>query len=202
MKLQQHLQRYYIVASFIILAFLLVPQFAKAQTTYKINSNKSSVKVLGTSNVHDWTMTANGVESQGSFTFNSRDELTDISGLNFTVLAKSLKSQKSSMDSRTYTTIKADEYPKITYKLKTATVTMVQANKYKIETTGNLTIAGVTQLITTTVMALVLEDHSISCHGSEKLKLTDYKINPPSFMLGAMKVGDGLTIQFDLNFKK
>ena len=202
MKLQQHLHRYFMVANVIMLAFLLVPQFGKAQTTYKINSNKSSVKVLGTSNVHDWTMTSNGVESQGVFNFNSRDELTAISSLNFTVLAKSLKSEKSSMDGRTYKTIKADEYPKITYKLKTATVTMVQANKYKIETTGNLTIAGVTQLISTTVMALVLEDHSISCHGSEKLKLTDYKINPPSFLLGAMKVGDDLTIQFDFNFKK
>lgn len=186
-----------------ILLFTLSPQVTMAQTTYKLaNGKNNNIKVLGTSNVHDWTMTAKDVESSGVFKFNSRDELVDLTSFKFTVVAKSLKSEKSSMDSRTYKSIKADEFPKISYQLTAATVTMVQANKYSIQTTGSLTIAGKTQTISMKVMALVNSDHSISCHGTEKLMLTDYGIAPPSFMLGAMKVGNNLVIQFDLTYAK
>lgn len=52
------------------------------------------------------------------------------------------------------------------------------------------------------VMVTVNSDRSITCHGTEKLILTDYGIDPPSFMLGAMKVGNNLSIQFDLNYTK
>ena len=186
-----------------ILLVLLSPQVIMAQSIYKLTPNKNAkVIVNGKSNVHDWEMTSTGIESQGVFKFNSKDELIGLSVFNFTVLAKSLKSGKSSMDSRTYKSIKADEFPKISYKLTYAEVTMVQANKYSIQTTGLLTIAGKTQSISMKVMALVNADQSISCHGAEKLMLTDYGIEPPSFMLGAMKVGNDLIIKFDLSYAK
>lgn len=174
-----------------------------AQSIYKLTPNKNTkVTVNGKSNVHDWEMTSKGIESQGAFKFNSKDELIGLSAFNFSVLAKSLKSGKSSMDGRTYKSIKADEFPKISYKLTSAEVTMVQANKYSIQTKGALTIAGKAQSISMKVMAFVNADQSISCNGAEKLMLTDYGIEPPSFMLGAMKVGNDLVIKFDLNYTK
>jgi len=186
-----------------MLLLVLSPVITLAQTRYELAAAKNNnIKVSGTSNVHDWTMTAKDVESTGTFKFNSRDELIDLTALKFAVAAKSLKSGKSSMDGRTYKSIKADEFPKISYQLTFATVTMIQANKYAIQATGTLTIAGKTQSIAMKVMALVNADRSISCHGTEKLMLTDYGIEPPSFMLGAMKVGNDLIIQFDLTYNK
>ena len=183
--------------------FLLSPQVIMAQSIYKITSNKNSeITINGKSNVHDWVMNSKGIESQGVFKFNAKEELIGLSAFNFTVLAKTLKSGKSSMDERTYKSIKANEFPKISYKLTYAEVTMVQANKYSIQTTGLLTIAGKSQTISMKVMALVNADNSISCHGTQKLMLTDYGIEPPSFMLGAMKVGNDLVIKFDLNYTK
>jgi len=200
MKTANRLQKFIKIG---ILLLLLSPLATLAQTAYKLSSGKNNVvKVLGTSNVHDWTMTAGNIESTGVFKFNSRDEMVDLSTLKFTIVAKSLTSGKSSMDGRTYKTIRESEFPKITYQLTTASVTMVQANKYAIQTTGTLTIAGKTQTIAMKIMALVNADRSISCHGNERLKLTDYGISPPSFMLGAMKVGNDLTIEFDLTYSR
>jgi polyisoprenoid-binding protein YceI len=202
MKSSQNFNSLWATVKVAIVMLMLSPQVIMAQT-YKLNPGKDVlVKVNGTSNVHDWSMTATGIESQGTFKFNSRDEMIDVTALKFTVLAKSLKSEKSSMDSRTYKSINADVFPKINYQLTFATVTMVQANKYSIQTTGNLTIAGKTQTISMKVTALVNADHSISCRGTEKIMLTDYGIAPPSFMLGAMKVGNDLTISFNLNYIK
>ena len=200
MKINQSIQLGWNKLKISILLLMLSPMAVMAQGSYKLNTG--SLKVSGTSNVHDWTMTSTGIESQGAFKFNSQDELTGLSNFSFTVMAKSLKSGKSSMDGRTYKSIKADEFPKVSYQLKSAVVTKLGDNKYKIATTGNLTIAGVAQSISMTVTAVVDTNKSITCHGTEKLKLTDYQIDPPSFMLGAMKVGNDLVIQFDLTYSK
>ena len=203
MKINQKSQYSWLILKASIFLLMLSPVTTIAQTRFELAAGKNnSIKVTGTSNVHDWTMIAKGVESSGVFKFNSRDDLIDVAGLKFTVVAKSLKSEKASMDERTYKTIKANEFPRISYQLTFATVTMVQANKYAIQTTGILTIAGNTQTINMKVSALVNADKSISCHGTERLLLTDYGIEPPSFMLGAMKVGNDLTIQFDLTYAK
>jgi len=181
--------------------FLVMPQFLQAQGIYKLLPGKDvAVKVLGSSNVHDWTETATGLESQGDFKFEG-DQLRSLRSFSFAVDVKSLKSDHESMDNRTYKTIKADKFPTVTYKLNSAVVTMVQKNKYTIKATGDLTIAGNTQTIVLNVNAVVNADNTISCTGSQKIQLTDYKIDPPSFMLGAMKVKNDLTIQFNLVYK-
>jgi polyisoprenoid-binding protein YceI len=187
-----------------VIFFGVAPQNLKAQTGYKLSTGKDvAIKILGSSNIHDWVMTSSAtMESQGEFKFDDKNQLQSLHSFSFSVDAKSLKSEHESMDNRTYTTIKADKYPRITYKLISATITQAEKNKYLVKTTGDLTIAGATQAIAMTVTVIVNADNTLSCTGSEKLKLTDYKIDPPSFMLGAMKVTNDLTIQFNLLYNK
>jgi len=181
--------------------FSALPQGLKAQSNYKVVPGKdATIKVLGSSNVHDWTMTSATMESHGEFKFDD-GTLHSLTSFSLSVDAKSLKSEHESMDNRTYKTIKADQFPKITYKLNSAVITLLQKNKYQIKATGDLTIAGTTQTIVLNVTAVVNADNTITCTGSQKIKLTDYKIQPPSFMLGAMKVADDLTIQYNLQYK-
>lgn len=182
---------------------LLIPQFLKAQGNDKAYTGSDmTIKVLGTSNVHDWTMSSTAATSQGDFKFNEQNQLRALSSFSLSLDAKSLKSEHSSMDSRTYKAINADQYPKIVYKLISAVVTAVAGNKYLIKTKGELTIAGATQAISMDVTAIVGTNNTINCTGEEKIKLTDYKITPPNFMLGTMKVYNDLTIQFNLIYKK
>ncbi len=177
-------------------------QKLKAQT-YKIVAGKDvNIKVLGSSNVHDWTEVTSAIESTGEFKIGDENQIQALESFNLAVTAKSLKSEHDMMDTRTYKAIKADQFPKITFKLESAAITPVQKNKVNIKATGNLTIAGVTQTIVLDVVAVVNTDNSITCTGSKKIKLTDYKIDPPSYLLGAMKVANELTIQYNLTFKK
>jgi polyisoprenoid-binding protein YceI len=175
-----------------------------AQSVYKLSGSKENqLKVSGKSNVHDWAMTANNPTCEAEFsnptgTDNIPKNLTSLS---FSVNSKSLKSEHSSMDNRTYKVIKADDYPKITFKMSSAVISPVAKGKFSIKTIGVLNIAGVAKTINMQVNGIVNADQSITCSGTQKLKLTDYSIQPPSFMLGAMKVGDELSIAFNLNFK-
>lgn len=188
----------------IITAILCVtaPQLLKAQSLYKVVGGKeNSIKVLGSSNVHDWTMSSTSIESQGDFKAEG-DQLKSLTNLSFSIDSKSLKSEHESMDSRTYKTIKADQFPKISFKLNSATISTIQKNKFLIKAKGDLTIAGASQNIVIDVTATINPDNTITCTGSQKLQLKDYKIDPPSFMLGAMKVANDLTIQFNIIYKK
>ena len=176
----------------------------QAQSVYTLSASKENVvKVLGSSNVHDWNMVAQNPICEAEFGAITGDNIPkSLSSLSFSVNAKSLKSEHESMDGRTYKTIKADEYPKITFKLTGATITSTQKSKFTIKASGNLSIAGVTKPIVMQVNGEVKADNTITCTGEEKIKLTDYNIQPPSFMLGAMKVANDLSIKFNLNFKK
>ncbi|WP_448697553.1 YceI family protein [Mucilaginibacter sp. AW1-3] len=176
---------------------------ASAQSQYKLSPSADNiVKILGSSNVHDWTMTAQNPVCEADFTTAPGEVPKALRSFSFTVNSKSLKSEHSSMDDRTYKTIKADTYPQITFKLTGATIATTAKDKFTINAAGTLTIAGVSKAISLQVNGEVKSDNSITCTGSQKLKLTDFKIDPPSFMLGAMKVKDDLTIQYNLNFKK
>jgi polyisoprenoid-binding protein YceI len=198
-NLNKHISAITIAMAAII--FVALPQCLTAQTNYKLLPGKDVVvKVMGSSNVHDWTMTATGIESQGDFKLED-GRLRTLHSFSFAVEAKSLKSEHSSMDNRTYKTIKADQFPQIVFKLTSAVISEDQKNKCDIKATGDLTISGVSQVVVLNVTAVVNPDNTISCTGSQKIKLTDYKIDPPSFMLGAMKVTNDLTIQFNLVYK-
>lgn len=177
----------------------------QAQMVYKLNDAKENiVKIAGKSNIHDWTMTAENLACEANFGPLSGEAGVPkkLISLNFSVKSKSLKSESESMNNRTYKAIKADAYPDIDFKLREATISALQKNKFSVEATGTLTIAGVSRIITLHVNGEVNADNTILCTGQQKIKLTDYGIQPPSYMLGAMKVGNELTILFTLNFKK
>ena len=182
--------------------FLTIPLVATAQVTYQLAQSPAVfIKVSGKSNIHDWVMTTKGIESQAKFKLDGNN-LADVTSLSFSVAAESLKSGKSTMDNRTYKTIKADQYPNITYRLTSATVSHISQKNYLVKTKGELTIAGVTQPINVSVNATVNADNTITCTGTANIKLTDYGIKPPSFVLGTMKVYNDLAIQFTLIYKK
>lgn len=189
----------------LIFSSVAVSSNLQAQVNYKLNGSKDNlVKVSGKSNVHDWTMTAENPVCEAVFApFTTEENVPkNLHSLSFSVNAKNLKTESTSMNSRTYKAIKADAYPQITFKLREATVTPLQKNKFSLNATGTLTIAGVSKVITLPVNGEVKSDNTIVCTGQEKIKLTDYGIQPPSFMLGAMKVGNDLSIAFTLHLKK
>ena len=52
------------------------------------------------------------------------------------------------------------------------------------------------------VYCLLNKDGTVTCTGSYTLKMTDYDVKPPTFMLGAMKTGDSITLNFTMVYKK
>lgn len=177
----------------------------QAQTVYRLTDSKSiHMKLSGTSTLHKWDMNASVFSGKASFDFKpgSTTELISLKSLTFILAVANLSSGEKGLDKNAYKALNTSQFKNISYKLTSATVTSEGAGKYLLNTHGGLTIAGITRQITMDVHCAVNSDGSITCTGTDTLKMTDYQVKPPTFMLGAMKTGDALTLDFTMVYKK
>ena len=185
----------------IVFGLLVTTHFAFAQSTYTISEPKSNhMKLSGTSSLHDWEMNAHEFTGTAQFDFRKDDSqtLVGLNSLTFSLPVDNLKSDKNGLDKNAYEALNSDKHKDILYTLVTAKVSPEKDQKILIETTGNLTISGVTNEVVMDVYCQVNENSSISCSGTEALMMSDYKVEPPSFMFGAMKTGDAITLDFTI----
>lgn len=182
------------------LVMILSANLTMAQS-YKVNSAASDLKVEGTSNIHDWELSAK--ELQGTLKVEMEDgQLVKINSLDFTVVAESLKSGKGGMDKNTYKALKTDDNKNIIYKLeKVNNLDCTSQSECKITTSGYLTIAGTKKPVDLTFDAKV-SDGKITLSGSKKINMTHFNVDPPTAMFGTITTGEEVTIKFKTAFSK
>lgn len=186
------------VVTFLLLFVGLGLTLSVSAQTYTLKS--FDMKVSGTSNLHDWTMKASGAKVNAAFTLKANSPLViaSLNTLDFSIPVKGLKSEHDLMDSRAYSTLKEEKYPSISFKMTSADITPQAGNKYAIKATGSLTIAGVAKEVVLNTVGILNADKSISVTGSQKIKFSNWNVKAPSFMLGALKVGDEVTVDYSL----
>ena len=67
---------------------------------------------------------------------------------------------------------------------------------------GDLTIAGITKIISFNLVYDQPNIGDIIFTGSKDLKMTDFQIIPPEVFMGSIKTGDEITIEFQVSFKR
>ncbi|HPH47136.1 MAG TPA: YceI family protein [Chryseolinea sp.] len=171
--------------------FLLTTTLAFSQKAYSLKSHKVSID--GTSSLHDWTSEATKVEWSGQLTVDGKS-VKAIQSVVVTIPVEGIKSEKGGMmDDKTYEAFVIEKNPTITFKLTSATVTGAT-----IKANGTLTMAGVSKVIMMTVTAKVLADGSVHLSGSYPINMKDYKMVPPKAVMGTIKVGEKVTLLFEL----
>lgn len=178
----------------ITLGITMVASTANGQT-YKAVAG-SIIKVDGSSNLHDWVMQASSFSGEAQLVFQGSN-VTDISALTFSLPVKNLKAKEDLMNSRAYKAMKADKFPTVAFKLTSA-----QVSGSSVKATGALTIAGVTKTASLDGKITENADGSVTVTGARKIKMSEFGIEPPTFMLGALKVTDEVTVEYTLKLKK
>jgi len=173
-----------------VVIFLLCVTTAFGQTHSKLKAHK--VTVDGTSSLHDWTSEATKVEWKGIVKVEG-GKVKEIKDVTVTIPVKSIKSEKGkTMDNKTYDAFKSDKFPGIIYKL-----TQVSGDG-PVKATGTLTMAGTTQTITLDLISKVLTSGDVQFTGKQTLDMKDYKMDPPTAVMGTIKVGPEVTVNIDL----
>jgi len=177
--------------SLILLSFLVFAGYA--QESYTL-TKESTLKINGSSTIHDWTVTANSMD--GSLNVNG-DVFQD---LLFQVEVAEIKSERgAAMDKKMHAALKKDEHPEVSFKFQEIKKNAGSENIIWIQ--GMLNIAGVEQEVEISSEFKEVGG-SYVLKGSKEIKLQDYGMEPPTAMFGQIIVGDNVTIEFDLVYAK
>jgi len=181
---------------------LLIVSLTTLFAQNKYHASNVTIKMEGTSTFHDWHMTSQEAATHVAFNFNG-GSLTAMPSLVVTVPVEALKSGTRALNNNAYKAMKSGKYPSITFTSGYANIRPDGPNKYTLNVQGKLNVAGVTRDVVLVVGCVVNPaTMTIEASGSYKLKMTDYQVDPPSFMFGAMKTGNEVTIKFNATLSK
>lgn len=200
--------------SVIPLSLLLVlsPALAVAQETGSSNRDASERLVLtmsedariwveGTSTVRGFECRVNSFTAEGSVTTNvslaveSLNEAT--ADIVLEIPVANLDCGNGTMNDHMRKALKADQYPTIRYR-HTGHSVVLENGTSKLRLEGMLSISGEERPITMTTDVSVAEESALRVQGRYEINLRDYKIEPPKLMFGTLKVGDIVTVRFDI----
>jgi polyisoprenoid-binding protein YceI len=184
-----------------VLLLLSIPVFSGNNTiaqTLKLNPKSSTILISGTTNVHDWKSRVTLMK--GSLIINSEKKVQSIS---VEIPVQSIKSEDKEklMDKKTYEAFNSEKNPTISFHLTEVNDMKITGDNITATLTGNLTMAGNSRKITLKTVGKNPKPGVYQFKGTVPLKMTDFKIKPPTALLGVMRVGDGVTLSFDVSFE-
>ena len=159
----------------------------------KIVPNSSSITINGTSNLHDWKSKSELIN--GELVLSGTDH---VKSLSLDIPVKSIKSGERLMDSKTYETFDANKHPNIAFRLTDVSTLQISGENVNVVFNGNLTMAGTTRKVAIKATGKNTKSGMYTFKGNVALKMTDFQMKPPTAILGAMKVGDGIRLDFDI----
>lgn len=173
-------------------ALLLFAHTGMAQGALQVKANKMSVQ--GSSTLHDWESEITKADLKGEILV-SNSQLKEVKNLEVKIPVESIKSTKGKMmDSKTYDAFNSSKNPFIVYALKDAKVNPDGT----IDGNGTLTMAGVTKPMQVKAKYKVLSNGDVQLIVSRTFKMSEFKMDPPTAMMGSIKVGDEVTVNFDV----
>lgn len=178
-----------------LVVFFLIGLNLQAQQKLNLKAGSQEFSVKGTSTLHDWHMTSE--EGEGFVQVSeSAEGVLNFTGSEITLVAETLKSGKRGMDKNAYKALNTDEFPNIQFVLVSCNMESATAGK----ATGKLTIAGTTRNVIFDITVEKSGD-AFTVKGSTDFRLTDYQIDPPTALMGTIKTGDDVTIEFNATFQ-
>ena len=180
--------------------FAIISFNVSSQESYKVVPESSSMKILGTSTLHDWEMKVENFKCE--MTAEVGNPSITIDKANFTGATTSVISHNSIMDNKAQDALKADKYPEIKFRLMNPLKLPSNGNTFNGTATGVLLIAGKSRTISLPITGKLLANKSIIINGTKKINMSDFDIQPPTAMFGTLKTGNEVTISFSINLQE
>ncbi len=174
-------------------------------------SGAGRITIEGTSTLHDWEVGGDTIVGRITLDETAADmeaawlDAAEALSAQVEIPVRSLESGRRRMDREMFSALNASEYPTITYRL-TAMERMPEEHTVPEDdhdegtvhllANGELTISGQTRTVTFPV-TIAARNGSLKIQGQAALTMTDFGVEPPRLMLGALRTGDEITVQFN-----
>jgi polyisoprenoid-binding protein YceI len=162
-------------------------------TAQTLKAKTSKMTVSGSSTIHEWESEITKADFNGDVKVENQQ--LKIRSFEARIPVTSIKSTKGkTMDTKTYEAFKSEKFPTIIFSI---TNTKINANG-TLDAKGYLTMAGVTQPVELQqVNYKILPGGDVQITLSKKINMTQWKMEPPTAMMGTIKVGEEVTVNFD-----
>jgi len=156
----------------------------------------------GTSTMHDYRANASrilGTVIADSAIFGEwkRNSSRLLHKVEMIIPVKSLLSGDEKLDENMYDALKADDHENITYRMSNASVAFAGGDTATLRTVGTLSVGGKEKESEMSVTLLRHEDGILRIKGNTDLLMTDFDIDPPTFMF-VLTTDNKVKISFDL----
>jgi polyisoprenoid-binding protein YceI len=188
-------------------ALMAVAATASAQSASAIRLRldpTSEVTIEGTSSMHDFHCKTNKINAYVDVDPSYTKDLTKIArpivSVQVNIVVRTLSCGNGQMDKNMYSTLDADKNPIIKYTMSGYDILNGSASPaaFVAKTTGTLTISGQQKVVNMKINAERLSDGKATAQAEQSILMSDYGIKAPSFMFGRLKVGNEVTVKFNL----
>jgi YceI-like domain len=190
----------FIYISIFLSLFLILCRESLSQTGYSLNPAKSKMTIVGTSSLHDWQMEVRDFKCSTNFIIMDK-KISEIQFAEFSCIPTSIVSDYKLMDKKAYEALKAEEFRTINFKMKTGEILSKSGNEFNGMMTGNLFIAGQIKEINVPFEVNLLENGKMEVKGKVNLKMSEFKIDPPTAIMGTLKTNDEISIVYSFEFE-
>jgi hypothetical protein len=184
---------------FLLLLTLFVSAAAGAETTELVAGSASRLVLLGSSNVTDWRCSGTTLDGRMDV---AGDEIIDgIEAFHLRVPVRSLRCGNRQMERDLYRALRSDQNPVIDFQfeeLAGAVERDPHRDRYRATITGALSLAGTRRSVKIPVEAVRIAGGRFLLRARLPLRMTDFRITPPTALFGMVKAHDDLVVQFDL----
>ncbi len=168
-----------------------------------INDEASNLWIEGRSNVNSFSCDANqdDVNSRRLAPSISTDTpQKDNLQVEISIQVEGFDCGKRRMNRDLFNALKADQYESIHFEYQSTDSVEYDENEdvYRVNVNGILTVAGESNKIQFTLNGYLMDNGTIRAKGETEIAMTDYKVDPPTAMLGLVRVHNLLTVHFDL----
>jgi polyisoprenoid-binding protein YceI len=160
----------------------------------------SRVWVEGTSSVRSYRCESTGVTGTAQASSARLDDLASVPRAEITIPVASLDCRNGTMNTHMRRALKAEQNPTIRLRASSVRVDASGPGAGTARISGDLTMAGQTRPVTLEG-TVTSEEGKVRVRGSKRLVMTDFGVQPPSLMMGTMKVAPPVTIGFDVTLK-
>ena len=195
--------KYNLLVATAAIAFAAVPAAAQGPSAIRLRLEPGSqITVEGTSTLHEWHCKTDKiiayVDVDPSYTKDLSKVAKPLVSVKVNIVAKTLSCGNGTMDNNMYKTLKTDEFQMIKYTMSGYDLLEATTSSFSANTRGTLQIAGQDKSVGIKISAARLAEGKATAEGEETIKLTDFGIDPPSFMFGRLKVGNEVKVKFNL----
>ena len=186
-------------------ALLVLTQTAFAVTASPIDLQpESRLWVSGTSTVRSFECSATEFEAKVDASPNAVTSVLNaekaVTAVELRVPTNRLDCKNGTMNEHMLKAIKGKENPTIVFKLESYDLAKA-SDAVRVTLNGALTLGGVDKPITLTANATQGPSGALRVAGTHELRMKEWGLKPPTLMMGTMKVGERITIGFDLVLK-